>query len=266
MAGRILGWSTIVTTEFEAPPRNVERGSEKGDIGGLMPTNPSQPVPERPVPAQASSEPLDALPAREERPGPADQRPQDRRGAGSPGSKPTDPGRWPAPRGPWPAPVAGQPAAATTATATERGTGEQARVIAQERPEPALHPAAPGSPPDPQADDHRLAMLSYLGVPFLGPVIPLVIYLIKRRSSAFVRYHAAQALNLSITALLYTICVLILGTMLALDSIVVALVVGVTLAAALWLATLAFVILAGSRASRGRRYRIPGWLCAAVVR
>jgi uncharacterized protein len=243
-----------------------------------MTTNPSQPASDRPVPGPASSEPLDALPAREERPGPADQRPQGRRPAGSQESKPTDPGRWPAPRGPWPAPVADHPAAATstaTATAPERGTGEQARVagtgeqarvIARERPEPAAHPGAPASPAGLQADDHRLAMLSYLGVPFLGPVIPLVIYLIKRRSSAFVRYHAAQALNLSITALLYTICVLILGAMLALDSIVVALVVGVALAAALWLATLAFVILAGSRANRGRRYRIPGWLCAAVVR
>jgi uncharacterized Tic20 family protein len=229
-----------------------------------MTTNPSQPAPERPVPGPPSSEPLDALPARAERPGPADQRPQDRRPAGSPESKPADPGRWPAPRGPWPAPVADQPAAAatTTATAPERGTGEQARVIARDRPEPA----APASSPAPQADDHRLAMLSYLGVPFLGPVIPLVIYLVNRRSSAFVRYHAAQALNLSVTALLYTICVLILGAMLALDSIVVALVVGVTLAAALWLTTLAFVILVGSRANRGRRYRIPGWLCAAVVR
>jgi uncharacterized Tic20 family protein len=243
-----------------------------------MTTNPSQPTPERPGPGLASSEPLDALPAREERRGPADQRPQDRRPAGSQESKPTDPGRWPAPRGPWPTPVADQPAAATSATATAtatergtgeharvRGTGEQARVVARERPEPAAHPAAAASSPDAQAD-HRLAMLSYLGVPFLGPVIPLVIYLVKWRSSAFVRYHAAQALNLSVTALLYTVCVLILGAMLALDSIVVALVVGVTLAAALWLATLAFVILAGSRANRGRRYRIPGWLCAAVVR
>jgi len=109
-------------------------------------------------------------------------------------------------------------------------------------------------------------MLGYLGVPFLGPAIPLVIYLIKRRASAFVRYHSAQALNLSVTALLYAICVLILGTMLALDSIVVALIIGVTLALALWLATLSYVILAGSRANQGRYYRIPAWLCATIVR
>ena len=226
-----------------------------------MTTKPSQPAPERPASGPASSEPLDALPAREERPGPAEQRPQDRPPAGSPESRPDHPGRWPRARASWPAPVAVQAAAAG-----EQGTGEQGRVIAQERPEPATRPAAPAAPPDPQADEHRLAMLSYLGVPFLGPVIPLVIYLVKKRSSAFVRYHAAQALNLSVTALLYTVCVLILGTMLALDSILFALVVGVTLVAALWLATLAYVILAGSKANRGRRYRIPGWLCAAIVR
>jgi hypothetical protein len=97
-------------------------------------------------------------------------------------------------------------------------------------------------------------------------VIPLGIYLTRKRASAFVRYHSAQAVNLSVTALLYTVCILILSTMLALDSIVVALVVGVTLAAALWLVTLGYVILAGSRANRGRYARIPGWLCATVVR
>jgi uncharacterized Tic20 family protein len=218
-----------------------------------MTTNPQQPSPDRPATGPASSAPLDALPARADGPDPAQARPQDRRPAG---------------RAAWPAPVAADPPPAAAAAAAERETEEPGRVIAPERAEPAPHPASPASPaspPDPQADDHRLAMLSYLGVPFLGPVIPLVIYLVKRRSSPFVRYHAAQAMNLSITALLYTICVLILGVMLALDSIVLALVVGVTLVAALWLATLAFVIVAASKANRGRRYRIPGWLCATIV-
>jgi uncharacterized Tic20 family protein len=196
-----------------------------------MTSKPSQPAPERPAPGPVSSEALDALPAPE------------------------------SPSG-----------------AAERGKGEHARVITRERTQPpegtgprenarpAAAPADPAGRLVPDANDHRLAMLSYLGVPFLGPVIPLSIYLIKKRASAFVRYHSAQALNLSITALLYTICVLILGTMLALDSIDVALVVGVTLAAALWLATLSYVILAGSRANRGRSYRIPAWLCATIVR
>jgi uncharacterized protein len=213
------------------------------------------------------------------------------------------PGRWPTTRAPWPAPVSGQaagapgrdkpagaaaqekpadgpepgkpagalgrekPAAAPDpakpATAPERAHGGQTQLITRERAGPVAEPAGP---PAADLNDHRLAMLSYLGVPFLGPVIPLVIYLIKKRASAFVRYHSAQALNLSITALLYTVCILILGTMLSLDSIVFALIVGVTLAVVLWLATLAYVILAGSRANRGGYYRIPAWLCATMVR
>ena len=197
-----------------------------------------------------SSQPLDALPAPDERFGPADQR---RPTGGPEPGKPAAPGREnPSAAAP------GKPAAAP-----ERDKGGQTQVITRERAEPAAEPAGL---PAADTNDHRLAMLSYIGVPFLGPVIPLGIFLTRRQTSAFVRFHSAQALNLSITALLYTICILILSTMLALDSIVVALLVGVTLAAALWLATLGYVILAGSQANRGRYDRIPGWLCATVVR
>jgi uncharacterized Tic20 family protein len=230
-----------------------------------MTTNPSQPTPERRASGPASSEPLDALPAPGERFAPANQRP---------GSVSRD--RWPAQEGPAKGPGPGKPAAATgrdkpaaapdpakPATAPERAHGGQTQVITRERAEPLTEPA---DGPAADLNDHRLAMLSYLGVPFLGPVIPLVIYLTKKRASAFVRYHSAQALNLSITALLYTICILILGTILSLDSIVFALIVGVTLAVALWLATLVYVIRTGSRANRGSYYRIPGWLCATMVR
>ena len=180
----------------------------------------------------------------------------ERRASGPASSEPLDalpePGR-----------PAGAPGREKPAAAPERDKGGQTQVITRERAEPAAEPA---SLPAAGTNDHRLAMLSYLGVPFLGPVIPLGVYLTRRRASAFVRYHCAQALNLSITALLYTVCILILATMLALDSIVVALVVGVALAAALWLATLGYVILAWSRANRGDYYRIPGWLCATLVR
>jgi uncharacterized protein len=230
-----------------------------------MTTNPSQPAPERRAPGPVSSEPLDALPAPDERFAPGDQQPRADSQDRWPADPQEKPARGPKPGRPDPAPGRDKPAApdpAPPAAAPERGHRGQTQVITRERAEPAADPAAP---PAADLNDRRLAMLSYLGVPFLGPVIPLVIYLIKKRASAFVRYHSAQALNLSITALLYTICILILGTMLALDSVVFALIVGVTLAVALWLATLAYVILAGSRANRGSYYRIPGWLCATMI-
>ena len=116
------------------------------------------------------------------------------------------------------------------------------------------------------AGDERWAMLSYLGVPFLGFLLPLAIYLANRHRSRFVRYQSAQALNLAVTGLLYTLCVLILSGILALDSIDVAVLIAIPVAAALWIASLAYVILAATAASRGEYYRIPAWICATIAR
>jgi uncharacterized Tic20 family protein len=109
-------------------------------------------------------------------------------------------------------------------------------------------------------------MLSYLAAPFLGFFVPLTVYVSKRRRSAFIRYQAAQALNLSVTALLYTICVLIFGGVLALDSLSTAVLIAVPLIAALWLTSLGYVVRAAAAASRGDYYRIPAWICATIAR
>jgi uncharacterized membrane protein len=108
-------------------------------------------------------------------------------------------------------------------------------------------------------------MLCYLGVPFLGFLAPLAFYLASRRAPE-VRWHAVQALNLWFTVLLYTICALIIGTMLALDTLGIALIIVTPLAIALWLVALRFLIRAAVMADRGDRYQIPPWLCATVFR
>jgi uncharacterized Tic20 family protein len=144
----------------------------------------------------------------------------------------------------------------------------------------ATHPAAaddqPAWDPTEQADARpdlaplgedakRWAMLSYLGVPFLSFVLPLAIYLAKLRS-AFIRRHSAQALNLSLTVLLYNVSALILGGLLALDDVTVAVVIVAPLLTALWAAALVYLIRAASAASRGEYLAIPGWLCATLAR
>ena len=116
------------------------------------------------------------------------------------------------------------------------------------------------------AGDERWAMLSYLGVPFLTFLVPLAVYLIKMRSSRYIRCQAAQAFNLSVTVLLYSVCVLILGVMLTLDNPGIALLIAVPLAAALWLVALGYVVRAGMAASRGEYYPVPSWLCATIAR
>jgi Domain of unknown function (DUF4870) len=124
--------------------------------------------------------------------------------------------------------------------------------------------AAPAPPAEPTGQ--RLAALSYLGVPLAGPCLPLVIYLLSLRRPGYIRRHSVQALNLSLTMLLYGLCALIVAAMLALDSFNVALAVVLPLAAALWLATLGYAVVASASARRGGFRQIPGWLCATIVR
>jgi uncharacterized Tic20 family protein len=112
----------------------------------------------------------------------------------------------------------------------------------------------------------RPAMLGYVGAIFLGPLVPLVLYVIGRRRSAFRRFHAATAFNLSLTGLLYALCCLILGGLLTLDSLTVALVVTIPLALGLWLTVLKYMIRGIGAANRGERYEVPAWICAQVAK
>ena len=109
-------------------------------------------------------------------------------------------------------------------------------------------------------------MFGYLAAIFLGPLIPLVLYVIGRRRSAFRRFHAAMALNLSLTGLLYALCCLILCGMLLLDSLTAALVVGIPVALVLWLSVLKYLIRGIGAANRGERYEVPAWICATIAK
>ena len=109
------------------------------------------------------------------------------------------------------------------------------------------------------------AAFGYLGAIFLGPVIPLVIYATRSRRRPFLRYHAARALNLSVTGLLYGLCCLILCGLLLLDSLTAALVVTVPIALALWLTVLTYLIRGLRAANRRERYEVPGWICAQIA-
>ena len=111
-----------------------------------------------------------------------------------------------------------------------------------------------------------MAAIAYYGVPVLGPLVPLTVYLLQRRRSDYARRHAVQALNLSLTAMLYGISALIVGAVLSLDSVGVALAIVITAVAALWLATVGYAAAAGLSADQGGFRRIPAWLCATIVR
>jgi uncharacterized protein len=110
--------------------------------------------------------------------------------------------------------------------------------------------------------DVTWATLGYLGAIFLGPLIPLAVYLIRRRKSQFLRYHSARALNMSLTVLVYLVCCLILGALLALDTVTLSLCVAIPLVAVLWLFMLKYLVRGAGAAQRGDSYDVPTWICA----
>ena len=116
-----------------------------------------------------------------------------------------------------------------------------------------------------QDGDETWATFGYLGAIVLGPVIPLVVYAVRSRRSSFMRYHAATALNLSLTATLYGLCCLILGGLLALDSVTVALVVVILVGLVIWASMLRYLIVGVISANRGERREMPDWICAHIV-
>jgi uncharacterized Tic20 family protein len=116
------------------------------------------------------------------------------------------------------------------------------------------------------SDDSMWALLSYLSpivVSFLGP---LIIYLIKKDESRYVRYHAAQSLNLIITSTIYAFGIFIFSIVLAVATHGVGLLALFPLYLAFGIVTLVYLILAAVAAGRGELYRIPAWLCITMVR
>ena len=117
----------------------------------------------------------------------------------------------------------------------------------------------PGAAPASRREVH-VAMLAYLGVPFTLCLLPLALYLANLRGHSFARWHAGQALNLAVTALLYTVCGLIVAGVLALDSVQVATLIAVPLLALLWISVLVVLVRAASAASQGEQQPVPRWL------
>src|ERR1700735_4496609 len=114
------------------------------------------------------------------------------------------------------------------------------------------------------SDDHMWALFAYLSPIILSFLGPLIIYLVKMNESRFVRYHAAQSLNLLITSTIYGIGILVISFVLAAITHGVG-IVFLLLYFVLWIVTLVYLILACIGANRGELYQVPPWLCFKLV-
>jgi uncharacterized protein len=121
----------------------------------------------------------------------------------------------------------------------------------------------PGGPM--QQDDKAWAMIAYLGTIVVSFLAPLIAYFAKKDQSPFVRYHAAQSLNLMITSTIYGIGLFVVAIVLG----AVTHGLGFLLFFLLWLAlgivVLVYLFIAAIAANRGELYKLPPWLALHIV-
>ena len=96
----------------------------------------------------------------------------------------------------------------------------------------------------PSSDEKTMAILSHVLTLAVGFLAPLIIYLIKKDESAFVREHAKESLNFQITVFLLIILLIIT-------------LIGILLVWIVGIVALVFVVIATIKASEGKLYKYP---------
>ena len=100
---------------------------------------------------------------------------------------------------------------------------------------------------DPTQEEKNVALLSHVLTLIVGFLAPLIIYLVKKDESEYVKEHAKESLNFQISITVYILACIPL----------MIIIIGIFLAIIIGVASLVLVILATIRASEGRMYRYP---------
>ncbi|MGH3735670.1 MAG: DUF4870 domain-containing protein [Micromonosporaceae bacterium] len=127
--------------------------------------------------------------------------------------------------------------------------------------QPGYGQPGPGGPLT--SDERTMALFAHLGALLLGFIAPLIVFLMKKDESRFVRHHAADALNLTISATLVSLGVSLIGCILSL--VVIGFVVFLALIP-YGITVMVFMILAAVAANKGEWYKYPTWLAWPMVK
>ena len=177
-------------------------------------------------------------------------------------SIPDEPGRHPEPEPTQPPPAAPTPPDLTVPAGPDAPPTSQTAPAYPPPPPPQYQNPTPGQPPAPaytgqvlamsESDERMWGMFAQLspfvtalvGLPFLGP---LVIFLIYKDRSPFVRRHALESLNFQLT--------LLIGYLIS--AMLFLVIVGIFTAIAIAITSIVLQILAAIAANRGDDYRYP---------
>jgi uncharacterized protein len=109
------------------------------------------------------------------------------------------------------------------------------------------YPQSAGQAPVSESDEKTWGLLAHISIPFIGFVGPLIVYLVYKDRSPWLKDTSTEALNFSI---LYTIASVIC-------SILISLLIGAILLPIVFIAALIFCILGALAANRHELYRYP---------
>lgn len=118
--------------------------------------------------------------------------------------------------------------------------------------------APPGSgygyaPPMGRSDARTMALVAHLGVFVGGFIVPLVVYARVGREDPFIRHHASESLNFSLTYLM----VFVVGMMISLVTLGIGLIVFFPLFMIVAVMHFVFAIMGAMKASSGEWWRYP---------
>ena len=123
-----------------------------------------------------------------------------------------------------------------------------------------------GYGPRGSSDDHLWALLAYVLALVASILAPLVIYLVKMNESRYVRFHAAQALNMGLTALIYSVAIFVVAIPIAIVTHGFGILLIFVAFLALGVGHLVYLILGAVRSNQGQLFRVPTILCFPMVR
>ena len=116
------------------------------------------------------------------------------------------------------------------------------------------------------SDDQLWALLSYVLALVASIIAPLVIYLVKMNESRYVRFHAAQVLNMGLTALIYSVAIFIVAIPIAVVTHGFGILLLFVAFLALGIAHLVYLILGAVRSNQGQLFRVPTIICFRMVK
>jgi uncharacterized protein len=146
------------------------------------------------------------------------------------------------------------------------------------QPPPEPRPLLPLADDEPSAlvatsDDRLQALLCHVGGYFASVIVPLVLYLMLKRSSRFVMHHCREALNFQLSQMIYALVLtLVISVITAIVGVMAGWEAGFIVGAGGWfllamvfaLIEITLVVVACVATHRGKWFRYP--LCLRLVR